>query len=111
MKYYRHIEACNPPIEEVFWPWYVDGLAVGWLRPAFASELSRFADIFDVRDRALHLDPGLQGFEARSGAIEQAARALSAAGVTPPFMDEPYAVTPAGRESALCGPYPGRTSP
>jgi len=102
MNYFRHVEACNPPIEEVFWPWHVDDLAVGWVRPGFAAELARFPDIFHVNERELRLVSGLRGFETRSAAIEKVARMLSDAGVTPPYMNEPYAVTPGGRESALC---------
>ena len=100
--YFRHVEACNPPIQEVFWPWHVDDLAVGWVRPAFAAELTRFPEVFEVDDGELRFVPELQGFAARNSALEQTARELAGAGVTPPYMEEPYAVTPAGRESALC---------
>ena len=102
MSYFRHVEACNPPVQEVFWPWRIDDLAVGWVRPDFASELARFPETFELDDSELRLASGLQGFVARSAAIEQAARQLAGAGVTPPYMEEPYAVTPGGRESALC---------
>lgn len=102
MSYFRHVEACNPPVQEVFWPWRIDDLAVGWVRPDFASELARFPETFELDDSELRLVSGLQGFVARSAAIEQAARQLAGAGVTPPYMEEPYAVTPGGRESALC---------
>lgn len=102
MSYFRHVEACNPPVQEVFWPWRIDDQAVGWVRPDFASELARFPGTFELDDSELRLASGLQGFVARSAAIEQAARQLAGAGVTPPYMEEPYAVTPGGRESALC---------
>jgi len=102
MDYFRHIEACNPPIREEFWPWYIDDLAVGWVRPEFVAELTCFPEVFEVRDRELRLVPHLQGFAARSEAIAGAARGLAAAGVTPHYMDEPYAVTPGGRDAALC---------
>jgi len=102
MSYFRHVEACNPPVQEVFWPWRIDDLAVGWVRPDFASKLARFPETFELDDSELRLASGLQGFVARSAAIEQAARQLAGAGVTPPYMEEPYAVTPGGRESALC---------
>ena len=102
MSYFRHVEACNPPVQEVFWPWLIDDLAVGWVRPQFAAELTRFPAVFELDDNVLHLSPGLQGFAARSAAIAEAARELASAGVTSPYMEEPYAVTPGGRESALC---------
>ena len=103
MSYLRHIEACNPPVDEVFLPWRVDGLVVGWLRPRFMHELRRFPAVFVFDDdRQLGLAPGLQGFASRSAALEEVARKLSALGVTPAYMNEPYAVTAEGRESAVC---------
>jgi len=50
----------------------------------------------------LALAPGLNGFAARSAALDRVARELANAGVTSPYMGEPYAVTPGGREAALC---------
>jgi 8-oxo-dGTP pyrophosphatase MutT (NUDIX family) len=44
----------------------------------------------------------LRDFAERSDALRDVAWALAKAGVIPSFMDEPYPVTPAGRESALC---------
>lgn len=102
MSYFRHVAACNPPVQEIFWPWRVDDAVVGWVRPEFVAQLNRFPEVFQFGDRELRLAPGLRGFAARSAALEEAARELAAAGVTPAFMDEPYAVTPGGREAALC---------
>lgn len=105
--FFRHIAACNPPVEEPFWPWWVDGRAVGWLRPVFAERLTRFPEVFEVDgdsgwQGSVTLSPVLTDFEARSEALRDVVRRLSTDGITPPFMDEPYAVTPAGRESAVC---------
>ena len=102
MSYLRHLEACNPPVREVFWPWRVDDAVVGWVRPGFAAELRRFPDVFELGEDELRLIPGLQGFEQRSAALDLVARQLAELGVTSGFMDEPYAVTVGGRESALC---------
>ena len=98
----RHIAACNPPIDEVFLPWRVDGHIVGWVRPAFMRQLDGFDDVFVRSDQGLRFADHLQGFARRSAALERVARELAAAGVTPPFMGEPYAVTPAGRDAAMC---------
>lgn len=100
--YYRHIAACNPPVAEVFLPWRIERHLVGWVRPAFAAQLERFADVFEHEGQALRLAPHLEDFDARSAALDRVARELATAGVTPPYMGEPYAVTPAGRERALC---------
>lgn len=100
--FYRHIIACNPPVEEPFLPWHVGQQLVGWVRPAFASHLQHFPDIFDLFGGMLRLNAGLQDFASRSAALDRVARELAASGVTSPYMSEPYAVTPAGREAALC---------
>ncbi|MCB1788701.1 MAG: DUF4743 domain-containing protein [Gammaproteobacteria bacterium] len=100
--FYRHIAACNPPLQEVFLPWRVDGQVVGWLRPAFARELTRFPAVFNVSEDRVDLVDGLNGFTPRSEALDAVARALAGSGVTSPYMGEPYAVTAAGRDAALC---------
>ena len=100
--YYRHIAACNPPVDEVFLPWRVDRELVGWVRPAFAEQLQDFADVFEFAADEVRLAARLQGFDRRSESLSSVARELAGRGVTPPFMGEPYAVTPAGRDAALC---------
>ena len=100
--YYRHIAACNPPLDEPFLPWRVGRDLVGWVRPAFAEQLHEFSDVFEISADELRLAAQLQGFDRRSASLSVVAQALAGRGVTPPFMDEPYAVTPAGRDAALC---------
>jgi len=100
--YYRHIAACNPPIDEKFLPWTIDGQVVGWLRPGFVRELARFPETFETVRGEVRLAGALQDAAARSAALERVARELAQAGVIPPYMGEPYAVTPGERESALC---------
>jgi isopentenyldiphosphate isomerase len=102
MSFLRHVAACNPPVEEPFLPWRIDEQIVGWVRPAFADQLRRFPEVFHLGAQALELNPGLIGFEARSAALDRVARALAEDGVTVHYMGEPYAVTPGGREAALC---------
>ncbi len=105
--FFRHIEACNTDVAEPFWPWLVDNHRVGWLRPGFAERLADFGDVFSVEAGAddngqVVFKPGLSDFSERSDALRAVASALAEAGIVPPFMNEPYPVTPAGRESALC---------
>jgi 8-oxo-dGTP pyrophosphatase MutT (NUDIX family) len=102
MSFFRHVAACNPPIEEPFWPWLIDDQLVGWMRPAFADQLRRFADVFQIGDQRILLAAELQDFDSRSAALDRVARELAHTGVTVHYMGEPYAVTPGGRESALC---------
>jgi 8-oxo-dGTP pyrophosphatase MutT (NUDIX family) len=100
--YQRHIAACNTPIDEPFVPWEIDGRYVGWLRPTFIAHLQHFDPVFAIDDDVVRLDERLQGFNERSAALADVARALAEQGVTPAYLDEPYAVTPGGRDEALC---------
>ena len=100
--YFRHIEACNPSVNEVFLPWLMDQQVVGWIRPTFAAELAGFSDTFQVDDQTVTLVPGLVGFDRRSEALAEVAGALAAAQTITPLMNEYYAVTPTGRDAALC---------
>lgn len=100
--YYRHVAACNPPIDEPFLPWRVDDQLVGWVRPGFIERLDVYGDVFERDEHELRLVSRLRGFEQRSASLRAVAEDLAGRGITPPYMDEPYAVTPGGRESALC---------
>ncbi len=102
MGYLRHIEACNPPVDEVFLPWFIDEQVVGWVRPAFAEALLRFPQVFRVGRERIDLVPELLGFERRSAALRQVAESLAQSQRITPLMDEPYAVTPSDRDAALC---------
>lgn len=99
--FYRHIAACNTPLDEAFLPWRIDRRVVGWVRPAFLNELARYRDVFIRDEQGLAMPGALQGFDARSAALDMVARDLAARGVTPLYMGEPYAVTAAGRDEAL----------
>ncbi|MGD1982433.1 MAG: DUF4743 domain-containing protein [Chromatiaceae bacterium] len=105
--FFRHIAACNTPVEEPFLPWLIDGRAVGWLRPRAAGHLHRFPEFFEVRETggdigAVCLRPAIQGFDARSEALRSVVQGLADDGCVPPYMDEPYPVTTAGRDTAVC---------
>jgi 8-oxo-dGTP pyrophosphatase MutT (NUDIX family) len=100
--YYRHIAACNPPLAETFLPWRIDDQLVGWVRPSFTARLQQYPDVFRCLPESLELVPDLADFDTRSAALLRVAHDLAACEVIPPVMDEPYAVTPAGREAALC---------
>lgn len=101
MSFLRHIQACNQPVSEPFLPWAIDGQVVGWVRPAFAEQLGRFSDVFDNRGDSLHLLDGISGFADISNRLADVAAALAADERVPPLLDEPYPVTPGGRDDAL----------
>jgi len=98
----RHVEACNLPIEEPFWPWSIDGEVVGWVRPRLAPHLDALGGVFVRQGESFVLHPDLGGFEARTAALRSAAEQWLAEGLVANLLDEPYPVTPGGRESALC---------
>jgi 8-oxo-dGTP pyrophosphatase MutT (NUDIX family) len=103
----RHIAACNPPIDEPFLPWSIEGETVGWLRPQAADTLQRFPTVFEFdRDatgiKAVLLRPEIRGYELRSAALGEVVYELASLGVLTAVLGEPYPATPAGRESALC---------
>lgn len=101
MSFLRHIHACNPPLEETFWPWQVGDRTLGWVRPAFAGQLRAYPRVFDVQDGVVAVLPQLHGFEVLSQALGQVAAGLSEDGVIPPLLGEPYPVTPGGRDEAI----------
>jgi 8-oxo-dGTP pyrophosphatase MutT (NUDIX family) len=100
--YLRHIRACNPVIEEPFLPWLIEGQVVGWLRPKLAEVLTTRYQVFTHAGDALVLHESLDNFAARTEALRQISEWLAEQGLTGPLLGEPYPVTPAGRESALC---------
>lgn len=111
--YLRHISACNPVIDEPFLPWLIDGQVVGWLRPQLAEVLASRDQVFTLTRNArsstlspqpvaLALHESLDDFASRTDALRQVSEWLAAQDLTGPLLDEPYPVTPAGREAALC---------
>lgn len=98
----RHVEACNTPVTEPFLPWTIEQRTVGWLRPSVADRLGPYGDLFRRGPDGLALHPGLRGFGERSDALAGVVRDMADAGLIAPVMDEPYPVTPGGRDQALC---------
>ena len=56
----------------------------------------------EIDAHEVRLAPDLRDFDTRSAALLEVSRTLADHGVTPPVMGEPYAVTPGGRDEALC---------
>lgn len=100
--YYRHIAACNPPVEETFWPWRVAGHVVGWVRATAAPHLTAFPEVFLPDGQAFDLHPDLGDFETRTAALQKVVAGWAERGLVPPVMAEPYPVTARSREDALC---------
>lgn len=99
--YWRHIDACNPSVDEVFIPWSIAHRVVGWVRPELANRLQQEPECFVVQGAGLHMNPVLSTFEERSAALARIASRLAAEKLITPLMGESYPVTPGGREEAL----------
>lgn len=74
--------------------WFVvDGCRVGRIRHGLVPRLAGFADTFIVESDAVHLDPRLATFAARSAAMEEVLLALEAEGIVSGRRNEYYPVT------------------
>ncbi|MFM1891822.1 MAG: hypothetical protein RLZ44_899 [Pseudomonadota bacterium] len=102
MGYLRHIQALNPPVTEPFVPWSVGGQTVGWVRPGFAARLLDWPAVFEPAGEGVALLAGHVDFASRTAALAEVLDGLTRAGDLPPLLGEPYPVTPAGRDAALC---------
>ena len=100
--YLRHVLACNPPVTERFVPWRIQGQVVGWLRPWLVEKLAGRPDVFEIRNDVVHLRGEFGDFSTRSEALDDVVGWLAQQALITPPMGEPYPVTPAGREAALC---------
>ena len=75
-----------------FLRFFVSGQAVGWLRPAFAANLSRWPEIFQINAGEVHLAQQLTTLEARSEALAGVVRALAVEGIVTGWRDEIYEI-------------------
>jgi 8-oxo-dGTP pyrophosphatase MutT (NUDIX family) len=100
--YLRQVRALNPPIRETLVPWFIGDACVGWLRSAFARRLADFPEVFMATPDGVRLVARWADFGARTERLEEVCRTLASDGDLSPLLGEPYPVTPAGREAALC---------
>lgn len=73
-------------------PFRIGDDTVGWLDPARAARLSAFASVFDRAIGEVRLAATLADCGARTAAVEEVTRALSARGLLSAWRDERYAV-------------------
>jgi hypothetical protein len=92
MAFLDHIRHCNAHDLSDFVPFHVGPARVGLMRRAFSLELRRFGTLFHVFEDLVHLEPRLTTPEARTDAVDEAVRALSADGILGRPRDEPYPV-------------------
>ena len=73
--------------------WVVDGCRVGRIRHGLVPRLAAFSDIFTVESDAVHLNPALTTFAARSAALDEVLAALESEGIVQGRRNEYYPVT------------------
>lgn len=101
MSFLDRIEECNAHDLEGFLPFAVDGRRVGWVARRIAELLEAHPGTFAVAEEGVTLAAGLDGYEARTRAVDAALRALRDAGEIPEWCDEPYPVGTAFHETPL----------
>jgi hypothetical protein len=94
MSFLDRIAECNTHDLSGFRPFRVAGQGVGWLRHAFAERLGAHGDVFEVAPDAVTLAESLDGFEARTSAVDEVLRELVAEGTINGWRGEPYPVAP-----------------
>jgi isopentenyldiphosphate isomerase len=92
MSYLDRIAACNNADLGRYRSFFVAGQRVGWVGEAIAERLRDFPELFTVLVDSATLNPDIDGFEARSEAVDGVLRTLHADGVIPGWRDEPYPV-------------------
>ncbi len=101
MSYLDRIVTCNTHNLRHFQPFCVEGVQVGWVKPAFASYLEHWSDVFLVTPAGVEIVPELAAFEQRTDAVESVIRDLIKDGVIPRWHGEKYPVTPTSRDRAM----------
>lgn len=87
-----HPPARQAPADRGFLPFACDGEVIGWVRAAFAAELRRWPDWFEVRRDGVVFAVAAPGFAARSAAMSTCALALRDRGLVRGWRNEQYAI-------------------
>ncbi|HZI83379.1 MAG TPA: DUF4743 domain-containing protein [Casimicrobiaceae bacterium] len=89
------------PPAKTYEPWSVEGHVVGWIIPDRLERLCEWREVFRRSTRGIELAPTLDTEAARTAALEDVARTLSAEDALTAWRDERYAVAPDGGGSPL----------
>src|SRR3546814_19054180 len=95
MSYVDRLKACHTWRPENFAPWGLEGekVACGWGTDACADRLRDFPKTCAVSEAAVALRAGYGDFDSRSAVLEEAVRALYAAGEIPKWRGEDYGIS------------------
>ena len=92
MSFLDRVKACHGFSPEQFQPFVVAGRRVGWVLPGFAEALRPHGSVFEVHANEVRLSDRLDGFAARSRAVEGVLEELVRAKVLRKLRREPYPV-------------------
>src|SRR3546814_12111429 len=95
MGYIDRLKACHTWRPENYRPFalQVDKAPLGWVTHAFADRLRGFPKTFAVSEAAVTLRGRYGDFASRSAVLEEAVRALHAAGEIPKWRGEDYGIS------------------
>ena len=92
MSFLDRLQGCAQADLSPYRPFRCAGATLGYVAAGFAAALEDHPDVFCVSDAAVELNPALNGFEARTAALDGALRDLYEKGAIPHWRDEPYRV-------------------
>lgn len=103
MSFHDRIRACHSWQSDDYRPFLLEGdmQPLGWVKHAFAERLRDFPQVFEVTGRAVILPARYDDFEIRSAVLEEALRALHAAGEIPKWRGEDYGISRRWGEAPL----------
>lgn len=103
MSFHDRIRACHSWQPDDYRPFLLEGdmQPLGWVKHAFAERLRDFPQVFEVTGRAVILPARYDDFETRSAVLEEALRALHAAGEVPKWRGEDYGISRRWGEAPL----------
>lgn len=93
MSYLQRIESCNRFDLSRYLPFWVDGVRLGWVLPAFADHLQAWPDVFAIDDTGISLVADLSDYNQRSEAMREVVEQLAGQGVITGWRDENYPAT------------------
>ena len=92
MSYLDRIAACRRWDPAAYRPLVIDGRTLGRVSHGVARRLAGFPEVFVVREDAVALAPGLDGFDSRSRAVAEVLGEMKARGEVPLWRGEDYPV-------------------
>lgn len=92
MSFEDHVALCHAWPDEGVRPFRIEGRTQGWVLDDFASALTAYPAVFEVKDGAVILRDSLDSPEARSAAVDGLLDDLAARGLGPRRRNESYPV-------------------